>query len=306
MTSRIRTGSTSRRGRSSSTSVAIGRLRGLLEGRDGVLDEDLEVGRLAVQRERTGLRQGERAEVLDQPIEDPGLVEDRGEVLLVGRTNAVEDGFDAALDDGERRAKLVRDVGEEGAPLPLIRLESRRHGVEATSELGDRRWSGPFDRHTRAVIATLDPGRLVDEGIENGAGPADRPRRPRQAHEDRNEEQDRDKADDETDRSRRREDLADEGRPDREEPEDAGQEQRTEQAAEAAPWPPAAPWPALVFWPPVRPSLGPIPLPPRRPARTPAARGRQLFAALECETGSGLALHGSVALVRSAIAPPGA
>ena len=49
---------------------------GRLERADDVGDEDVGVGRLAVERERARLGQGERAQVVDEPAEDARLVED--------------------------------------------------------------------------------------------------------------------------------------------------------------------------------------------------------------------------------------
>src|SRR5207342_25509 len=70
-----------------------GRVGGRGEGRRHVGDQDVEIGRLAVQRQGPGLAEGQRPEVLDQPAEDPGLLEDRPEMDLVGWMDPVEDGL---------------------------------------------------------------------------------------------------------------------------------------------------------------------------------------------------------------------
>ena len=54
-----------------------GRRRRRLERADDLADQDVGVGRLAVEGERPGLRERQRPQVVDQPAEDAGLVEDR-------------------------------------------------------------------------------------------------------------------------------------------------------------------------------------------------------------------------------------
>ena len=61
--------------------------------------------------ERPGLGLGHRAQVVDEPAEDPGLLEDRREVLGVGRVDPVDERLDVALDHRQRRSQLVADVG---------------------------------------------------------------------------------------------------------------------------------------------------------------------------------------------------
>ena len=166
--------------RSTPAAAAAGR-----EGRRDVGDEDAEVGRLAMERQGARLGQGERPEVLDQPIEDPRLLEDRRQVGLVGRMDAVEDRLDAALDDGERRPQLVGDVGEERPALGLVGLEPGGHRVEAAGEGADRRRDGPTVSTRARVVAGLDPRRLIDEGVEDRPGAADRAGRPDEADDER-------------------------------------------------------------------------------------------------------------------------
>ena len=79
-TSRIRTGSMSRIGRSSATSAASStpaRGRRGPERAHDLADEHVGIGRLGVEGERAGLGQRERPQVVDQPLQDARLVEDR-------------------------------------------------------------------------------------------------------------------------------------------------------------------------------------------------------------------------------------
>ena len=96
-------GSTSSSGRSSGQLELDARARGscqLLEGPSDLGRHDRQVGRLAMERQRAGLGQAERPQVLDQAGEHAGLLEDRSEMLRVRRVDAIDDRFDVALDDG--------------------------------------------------------------------------------------------------------------------------------------------------------------------------------------------------------------
>ena len=53
-------------------------------------------------------------------------------MLLVEGMDAVDHRLEVALDDRERRAQLVGDVGEKTPALVVARLEPRRHLVEGT------------------------------------------------------------------------------------------------------------------------------------------------------------------------------
>ena len=93
---------------------------------DGVDGDRLRRHRFAVQRQPTGVTEGERAEVLDEPVEGPRLVAQDRQVLVVAPVDAVELSLDAGLQHGQRCAQLVGDVGEESAAGRLGRLEPRR------------------------------------------------------------------------------------------------------------------------------------------------------------------------------------
>ena len=77
--------------------------RGGPERADRVGDEQVERGRFAVEGERAGLGQGQRPEVVDQSFHEPGLIEDRGQVRLVGRVDAIHDRLEIAGDHGQGR-----------------------------------------------------------------------------------------------------------------------------------------------------------------------------------------------------------
>ena len=62
---------------------------------------------LPMERQAAGLGQRDGPEIVDEPSQDLRLVEDRGEVLLVGRVDSVEDRLDVALNDRQRRPQLV-------------------------------------------------------------------------------------------------------------------------------------------------------------------------------------------------------
>ena len=57
-----------------------GRACGARERPDDFHDEQIQVGRLPMQWQRAGLRQGHGAKVVDEPLHDPGFLEDRGKV----------------------------------------------------------------------------------------------------------------------------------------------------------------------------------------------------------------------------------
>ncbi len=72
------------------TSVVLPVHRRACERAHDLLDQDVGIGRFAVQRQRAGLGERHRAQVIDEPLHDAGLLEDRGEVRLVGRVDAID------------------------------------------------------------------------------------------------------------------------------------------------------------------------------------------------------------------------
>ena len=80
-------------------------------------------------------------------------------MVVVARMDPVEHRLEPAAHDRERRAQLVRDVGEERAPLRVDRAEARAHRVERAGERAHVA-AAPLG-HARRVVAALDlRGRL--------------------------------------------------------------------------------------------------------------------------------------------------
>ena len=100
------------------------------------------------------------------------------EVFGVGRVDAVDDRLEVALDDGQRRPQLVADLGQQGAALALVGLQARRHRVEAgTSWRTARRPRARPDAH--GVVAGLDRAGRLDELVERRGGRPERRARSR-------------------------------------------------------------------------------------------------------------------------------
>ena len=93
--------------------------------------------------------------------EHPRLLEHRYQVRLVGRVEAVEHALESALHDGQRRAQLVADVGEQAATGRIGLLEPRAHGVEGARQRSDLGWSADLD--LGPDLARLDPAGRLDE-----------------------------------------------------------------------------------------------------------------------------------------------
>ena len=175
----MRTGSMSMIGRSPSmaaVSVHAGRGGGRLERAHHVRDQQLGVGRLAVKRERPGLGQRERAQVVDQPGQDARLVEHDREMRRVRRIDAVDDRLEVALDDRQRRPQLVADLGQQGPPLAFVRLEPGGHRVEAATSWrtgrrprGSAVPRGPCSRRPRPARVASTSSSSVAAGDRNAA-----------------------------------------------------------------------------------------------------------------------------------------
>ena len=91
-----------------------------------VADEDRDVGRLPLQRQRAAFRMRERPHILDQPRQHARLLEHQPQPLIVTRIHAVEQPLEASLNDAQRRPQLVRDVGHQLPPQRVLRLQPRR------------------------------------------------------------------------------------------------------------------------------------------------------------------------------------
>ena len=118
----------------------------------------LGVGRLAVERERPGLGQGERPQVVDQPGQHARLVEDDREMRRVGRVDAVDDRLEVALDDGQRRPQLVADRRPAGSAAGARRSRAARPSCRSPRPAGGRRRRPRgFGADADRVVAGLDP-----------------------------------------------------------------------------------------------------------------------------------------------------
>ena len=111
-----------------------------------------------MERQPPGVTEGQRAQVLDEPIERAGLLEEQQEVGVVARVDAVELGLDLGLQHGQRRAQLVGDVGQEPAAGVLRGVEPAGHVVECPAERADARVD-PDGRTVRVVVAAADAAR---------------------------------------------------------------------------------------------------------------------------------------------------
>src|SRR6185503_1188547 len=130
-----------------------------------------DIGRLPMQGERSRLSERQRPQIVDQPREHARLIEDGLEVRWVSGIHAVEERLEIALHDRERRAYLVRHIGEQATTLALAALETPGHRVEGR---GQRPKLARTTRaHSDAVVAGLDVLGGVDEVTEWGREPSE-------------------------------------------------------------------------------------------------------------------------------------
>ena len=92
---------------------------------------------------------------------------------LIGRVDAVQHALERALHDGERRAQLVADVGQERSSRLLVRGQPRAHRIERASQRPNLRRAA--FRHLGADLPRLDPPGALDEVRDRRAGPPDQP-----------------------------------------------------------------------------------------------------------------------------------
>ena len=77
------------------------------------------VDRIAVQLEHAALGQRQRAQIVDQPREQPNLLQQWTQMFGVGRIHAVDHHLRVSLKDGDGRAQLM---GYTGQLLPALEL----------------------------------------------------------------------------------------------------------------------------------------------------------------------------------------
>ncbi|MDQ4133088.1 MAG: hypothetical protein M3179_07760, partial [Actinomycetota bacterium] len=123
-----------------------------------------------MQGEPAGVSQRQRVEVVDQSAEHLRLLQQRGEMGVVAGVDVVQLGLDAALEDGQGSAKLVRHVGEEPAPLGLRVRQSGGHVVERGHE--GTHLAGPIGFDPNVVVAGAQ---AVGGAEQTGDRPADSP-----------------------------------------------------------------------------------------------------------------------------------
>ena len=190
MTSRIRTGSTSRSGsvvvdvRPRARRPAV--VRGGRERRRDVRAEDVEVGRLAMERQRAGL--ADRASVRRSSTSRLRTrVSSRIAPRWASSAGWTPSRIASTLPwiDGQRRPQLVGHVGEQAPPLGLVGLEAGGHRVEAAGEVADR--CRCRSRPARPARRSRRPrrGRPARRGRRGRApDPPDRRGRPDEARDD--------------------------------------------------------------------------------------------------------------------------
>ena len=83
-----------------------------------------------MERQRTGLGEGDGPKVVDQPVDEQRLVPERREVRVVARAKPIEHALEPAPDDRQRGSQLVADVGEKCPAALVRRCEALREGVE--------------------------------------------------------------------------------------------------------------------------------------------------------------------------------
>ena len=126
-------------------------------------EQDVRVGRLPMEGQGARLRERDRPEVVDEALQDVRLLDEPGQVGLVGGMDAVGDGLEVAAEHGQRRSQLVAHVGEQRPPLLLVRLESRGHRVEGPGQLAQLPGAAANLRDAGVVGAALNAPGGVDQ-----------------------------------------------------------------------------------------------------------------------------------------------
>ena len=133
-----------------------------------------------------GLRLRQFPQVIHQPGKLAGLVVQAGDFGLIQRVDIVQNGLQIALDDGERGAEFVGDIGEQVLTQDFGLLQLIRHLVERLGDIPD--FLGAADLNPAGEIALPDGAggvRQFGEGRgevateQHPRGDADQ-RRPRQ------------------------------------------------------------------------------------------------------------------------------
>ena len=137
-----------------------------------VLEQRLDAELGALERHRARLEPGQVEELLHEPAEPLDLGEHRAERLGIGLGDAVDEVLEHRLQRGDRRAQLVRHVGDEVAAHAVGLGELGGHLVERAGELADlvargrgdpparsRPWPSRRRRRPSRAAATSCPAR---------------------------------------------------------------------------------------------------------------------------------------------------
>ena len=172
--------------------LGAGFSRGLGEVLGNAVREHCEVDLLEIQRERSGLRQGHRGDVADEPLERLGVPEDRAQMVVVAGMDAVEHRLEPPAHDRKRRAQLMRDVGEERPSLGVDGTEAFAHRVERACE----RAHVPAASlgHACRIVASLDLLGRLDQRGDRSEPPARRAHDHHEAADAAHEDDERERA----------------------------------------------------------------------------------------------------------------
>ena len=107
-----------------------------------------------MKRELSRFGEGESLQVVDEAGEESRFIQCVVEVFGRGLIDAIHDAFEVALNDVERRAEFVGDVGGEVAALLFGAFEFADHFVEALDEIAEH--VGVAFGHTRREVAFFD------------------------------------------------------------------------------------------------------------------------------------------------------
>ena len=136
----------------------------------GGLRDGGEITRDERELQGSSLRGCEPLQVIDHAGQAQHLVTQRRQVLGRGLGHAVEHGFMTRLQDGDRRAQLVRDIGDQVAPHSVLFVTRVGHMVECLGQFPDLAESG----HVAGAGAQLAPAPgpdRADQPVHGGGDP---------------------------------------------------------------------------------------------------------------------------------------
>ena len=136
----------------------------------------VELDRLALQRP-TLVEAREQQEILDEQAHPLGLTADsphRAREILRAAFGAAREELRVGAHRGERRAQLVRGVGDEAAQAPVGGFDLAEHVVERDAEAADL---GALvgDVHAAREVARGDRARGGGDRVERAQSEADHP-----------------------------------------------------------------------------------------------------------------------------------